>query len=265
MASFLRDEQVDNLTISTDRIKQIDQAFMTRSQSVPERVDDHNDPHVYYYNVIRFDNKGYRIFLLEDLLSYFNQADNIERILFTLESKDSVTSNRSKGTYMELRLDAKSPTNCFIIASSEDSDWVDSSFSSIKDILDKCKNKNGIARGAWSELSIQLTGVLIGFLISLWAAVTIAPFLEIENAFFIIFLFVLLIYSNLWTYINETIHSIVSKTFPPIKFYRPSKDRLQWLWQALVGGTLVAIILFFLNIIFNAVGRFLSQYLSSGT
>ncbi|MEX0660260.1 MAG: hypothetical protein WEA58_05585 [Balneolaceae bacterium] len=264
MASFLRDEQVENLTISEERIIQFDQAFLTRSLTVPERVEDPNDTLVYYYNVIRFDNKGYRVFSIDELKSYFNQADQVERVIFTIESKDSLNSNRATGSYMELRLDASNSSNCYLVVSSEDADWVDASFSNVKEILDKCKNKHGLARGAWSELSIQLSGVLIGFLISLWAAVSMTPFLEVDNAFFIIFLFALLIYSNLWTYINETIHSFVRRIFPPIKFYRTNRDKLHWILQAIVGGTFAAIILLFLKLIFNAVGYFLNQYLNIG-
>lgn len=265
MASFLRDEQLSNLTLTADRLYQLEHIFRTRYQTIPELVDDVNEPMVYMFYVIRFDNKGYRVFSLDELLSYFNLADKVERIIFTIETEPSLQSSRESGSYLELRLDTSTPSNCYLVVSSEDADWADASFSGVKEVIDKCKNNHGLARGAWSELLVQVIGVFVGFLISLWAAVEISPFFEIDNSFFITFLFVLLIFSNFWSYLNQIILNLVYILFPSIKFYRPDRDRLHWLLQAIVGGILIAISLFIIKLLFGFIGKMLGQFINTGT
>lgn len=265
MASFLRDEQLSNLTLTADRLKQLDQVFRARYQMTPELENDNDNPKAYIFYVIRFDNKGYRVFSLEELLGYFKQADIVERVIFTIETDHSLQTNRETGSYLELRLDTLNPSNCYLVVSSEDADWADASFSGVKEVIEKCKNKHGLARGAWSEILVQLGGVFVGFLLSLWAAVEISPFIEIDNSFFITFLFVLLVFSNLWTYLNQKILSLVYALFPSVKFYRPDRDKLHWLLQAIVGGILVAITLFLLNLLFGFIGKILGQLINTGT
>src|SRR5574341_1633629 len=98
---------------------------------------------------------------------------------------------------MELRLDNKEPNASILQVSSDHGDWVDASFAATKDVLSKARNRSAWMRGAWSQLAIQLGGVFAGFLVSLWAAVRMSPLIAIDNAFFITFLFVLLVFSNL--------------------------------------------------------------------
>lgn len=265
MARFLRDEQLSNLTLTADRLIQLEQVFRSRYQLTPELVNDNDNPKAYMFYVIRFDNKGYRVFSLDELLSYFNQADMVERVIFTIETDDSLQTNRETGSYLELRLDSLTSSNCYLVVSSEDADWSDASFSGVKEVIDKCKNKHGLARGAWSELLVQLGGVFAGFLLSLWAAIEISPYIDIDNSFLITFLFVLLVFSNLWNYLNQKILSLVNALFPSVKFYRPDRDRLHWLLQAVIGGILVGITLFLLNLVFGFIGKILGQFINTGT
>jgi DNA-binding transcriptional MerR regulator len=86
---------------------------------------------------IRFDGKGYRVYTLEDLLLHFQQAKEVERIIFSLETGQSILTNRNTGTVMELRLDQKNPNSCTVLVTSDDRDWVDASFAAIQDILSK--------------------------------------------------------------------------------------------------------------------------------
>jgi len=263
MATFLRDERLQNLTITAERIAQIDAAFRSRYRSVPE-LSKEEDNAVFSFYVIRFDNKGYRVFSLDELLSYFEQADFVERIIFTIESGISVRSNRNAGTYMELRLDTGDANACHLVASSDDPDWVDASFSAVKEAVFRCRNRHSLIRNDWSVLSIQLAGVLAGFFLSLWAAVLISPALNIDNSFFISFLFVLLVFSNMWTFLNQRLLNLVGRTFPNIRFYRVDKDRLHWLMQALIGGVAVAITLFLLSELFTYTGRVLGHFVGNG-
>lgn len=249
MAHYLRDERATNLTINTDNLAQISAAFADRTgvlnYDVPEN--DGSGRRALLAYIIRFDNKGYRVFSLEDLLKYFSLAKEVERVVFIVESAESLRSSRQSGTYLELRLDAKDTNNCFLTTTSDDKDWVDASFSAVQDVLSKCKNRNGWARSAWTHFGVQIVGVTLGFVLSLWAAEKIAPRLSIENSSIFSFLFVLLIFSNTWTFLNQRVLWLLNYSFPNMNFYRPDKNRLHWLIQAIVGGIVFAVVMYILG------------------
>jgi hypothetical protein len=271
MAIFLRDERSSNLTIDADKLAEINAVFKDRAErlnpAVPESVDAgklaYSSKPVFFNYVIRFDNKGYRVFSFDELLRYFHQAREVERVLFTVEDGQSLTTNRRIGTCLELRFDTKDATSCYLYVTSDDKDWVDASFSAVQDILDKCKNKNGWARTAWTPLAVQIIGISFGFLLSLWIALKISPDLAIENSFVMSFLFILLIFSNIWAYINQRILLFINVLFPSLKFYRTDKDRIHWLMQKLIGEIVVAITLFILSLLFarmvNILGGFVKK------
>lgn len=137
MANFLRDQFLINLTLDEDTLKQLDLMFKNRlttiNASVPENDDQAKKAILTY--IIRFDNKGYKVFNFENLLQHFHQAKEIERIIFTIETGESLRSGRSLGTCMELKFDEKDPRGCFLMVTSDNNDWVNSSFSVIQDIL----------------------------------------------------------------------------------------------------------------------------------
>jgi len=253
MAQFLRDEIVKNLTIDKDCLIQIASVFANRIKALNTESDENK----FFFYVIRFDNKGYRLFTIEELLANFDQAKRIERIIFTIETGKSLSSNRNIGAHFELRLDAKDPNLCYISVTADDSDWVDASFSAVHETIAKFKNKNFWARSAWMDLCVQLGGVFVSFVVSLWAAFIISPKLALENSFVITFLFAFLIFSNTWAYFKSLILQIVNKYFPNIKFYRPSKDRMHWLMQAVIGGITAAIVIYLLTLGFSFIGNIL--------
>jgi len=261
VAHYLRDERVTNLSINADNLKQLSAVFAERVDTINSKVPENDDTgkKAFLTYIIRFDNKGYRVFSLEELLRYFGLAKEVERILITLENGESLRSNRQVGTFLELRLDEKDMNTCNITVTSDDKDWVDASFSAVQDVLVKCKNRNGWARSAWTHFGVQIIGVTLGFILSLWAAAKIAPRLAIENSFILAFLFVLLMFSNTWTYLNQRVLSGLNYVFPNIKFYRPDKERLHWLLQAIVGGVVFAIVMYILGQAFT----FLIDVLSS--
>ncbi|HHT9910527.1 TPA: hypothetical protein ACT9LC_001693 [Legionella pneumophila] len=265
MAHFLRDQQITNVTISEEMIKQISALFVSRTTSfnmaIPVANDESKKALLSY--TIRFDEKGYRVYSIDELLQYFQQAKEVERILFTLETGESLRSSRNIGAVMELKFDQKNPNNCSLMATSDDKDWVDASFSAVQDILIKCKNKNGWIRTAWMELVVQIAGVALGFFISLWAAVKISPKLTVENSFVICFLFVLLIFSNTWSYLNRQIFYWLNSYFPNVKFYRPDKDRVNWIIQTIIAAILGALVLGLLGLMYSyfvsIVGSFIAK------
>lgn len=260
MALFLRDEQVSNITISSEAIANIANIFFTRRSTIPEFFQRKEDepPDVFLSYTIRFDQKGYKLFEKEQLLHYFNQATDVERVFFELVSGESLRTNRVLGSYLELRLDKNENIPCFLTVSSNNVDWMNGTFSAVQEELNKHKNRNSIVRNAWVDLIIQITGVFIGFIISLWGASKIAHSLTIENAFLISFLLVLLVFLNLWTPINKMSREFVHTVFPIIRFYRPDKERLIWLKQAVTAGIVVAATLYILGLAFRYMGKMLS-------
>ena len=266
MGHFLRDERVANLSVNEESLRQISAVLDSRQRAmnadVPE--DDKTGKRAILSYIIRFDNKGYRVFSLDDLLRYFNEADEVERVIFTLETGESLRSSRQLGAFVELRIDARDPNSCSLTVTSDEWDWVDSSFCAVRDILVRYKNKNGWVRTAWTQLGVQIIGVTLGFVLSLWAAVKISPKLAIENSFVISFLFVLLVFSNTWTYLNQRMMLFINDVFPNIKFYRSGKDRLHWLMQAVIGGVAIAVTLYILSWIFSFVGDILGGLVEKG-
>lgn len=265
MARFLRDEQVSNLTIDPEAVSSLVDVFMSRGTSMPEFVlqQESQPTNVFLSFTIRFDEKGYRVFDKDQLLHYFQEATEVERILFELTSGESISTNRAVGSYLDLRLDSSENVTCFLTVSSDNEDWVNGSFAAVKEELVKYGNRHSWVKNPWVDLLIQMTGLFLGFFVSLWGASQIAPKLTIENAFLISFLVVLLVFSNLWTPINQKLRGIVYRAFPTIRFYRPKKDGLHWLYQALVGGIVVAASLYLLSWAFTYVGEILGAFIES--
>ncbi|HEY8159775.1 MAG TPA: hypothetical protein VIF10_13835 [Methylobacter sp.] len=264
MAHFLRDQQITNLSATEDNLIQISSTFADRAAminaSVPE--DAHLDKGAFVTYVIRFDNKGYRVFSVDELFRCFREAKMVERVLFTVETADSLRSNRQFGAFMELRLDEREPNSSFLTVTSDDKDWVDASFSAIQDTLEKSRNRNGWVRTAWTVFAVQLVGVTFGFILSLWVGSKIAPRLSIENAFLFSFLFALLVFSNTWTFLNQLVLRLMNVAFPNIKFLRRGKERLHWLMQAVVGGIVGAAALYVLGQLVAFVSEILSGFVS---
>jgi len=261
MAQFLRDAHLANIKITEDAISQLTEVFANRAKILFDAATSqgNEDKKPLLTFIIRFDGKGYRLFSLDDLIMHFRRAKSIERIIITIETLESLRSNRLIGEHLQVRFDKIDENTCYLSATSADSDWDDSSYSAVQELLEKYKTKNGWARSGWTTLMIQLLGIIVGFALSLWAAARISPHLAIENAFIITFFFALLIFSNTWGYISALILSRVHLLFPNVQFYRPDKDRLNWLMQALIGGIATAFMLYVFSLLFGFIGDFLSK------
>jgi hypothetical protein len=246
MAHYLRDQQIANVSVTEENLIQLSALFSERLGTLNASTTEADipDKRAFLTYIIRFDNKGYRVFSIDDLLKYFRLAKVVERILLTVETAESLRSNRAIGTVLELRLDEKDPNSSFLTVTSDDKDWVDASFAAVEEGLAKYKNRNHWVRSAWTAFGVQLVGVTLGFLLSLWAATKISPKLTIENAFVFAFLFFLIIFSNTWTYLNHLLLRLLNTAFPNIKFLRRDKERLHWLLQAVVGGIVGAAVLY---------------------
>jgi hypothetical protein len=249
MAHFLRDQKVSSVSITEQSLSQLSTIFEDREKSLDEVASSKNSPDdkAALSYIIRFDGKGYRVFSIGELLMYYRQAKSVERVLITLETIRSLKNNRQIGTFMEVRLDEVEPNTSYLQATSDDKDWVEASFYSLQEAIDKYGNKSAWVRSAWTPFSVQLVGVTLGFLLSLWAAAKFSPMLAVESPFVISFIFVFLLFSNTWTYLNQLILRVLNMAFPNIKFIRQGREHLHWLIQAVVGGAVGAVVLYFLS------------------
>ena len=263
MALFLRDKFIRDVLIDESSLIELVDAFTARFRMLQleeSRTDDElKKPHISF--ILRFDNKGYRFFTIDSLLNQFRNATYIERLIISVETSESLRTNRAIGSYLELRLDHLSHENSFIQVSSDNEEWVSASFSSVEEVLEKHGTKNGLARSVWATLSVQLLGVVFGFGLSLWAALKISEKLSIENAFIITFLFVLLLFSNTWTYLNQALIALLHKTFPSIHFYRPKQNKLIKFVQALIIAVAGSATVFALGQLFGFIGEFINSLL----
>lgn len=265
MAKFLRDEFLRNITIDDQTLELLNDFLIERCETTNSALvaaKSADDRHLLLTYIIRFDKRGYKLTDFTEVKKYYSQATKVERVIFTLDSNQSETTNRMYGTHFEIRLDVNDPQNCYIQVASDDGDVVDSVFCGLIEILKKYQNKNGLIRNTWSQLLVQIFGVAAGFVISLIAGVKIAPHLNIENPFVISFLFAFLIFSNTWGFISQLIHRFLNYSFPNIRFSRKDKTSLHWLAQALVGGLIVALTLLIISQASDWVGQVLSQYVA---
>ena len=264
MAKFLRDEYLKNITITEEMLNLIDEFLVDRKISTNEELERNeaqDNQYLVLKYIIRFDNRGYKLNDFSDVKKYYKQATNIERVIITLDSTESVNSNRLCGSHYEIRLDSKDPNNTYIQVSSDDGDAVDSVFSGLMEIVKKFNNQNGKIRNTWSQLLVQILGVATGFVISLIAGQKIAPYVKVENSFVITFLFAFLIFSNAWGFINQQLLRYIDYSFPNVNFSQQGKSSLHWLSQALVGGIIVAFTLLIISNVFEWVGKILGEYI----
>src|SRR5438309_2168469 len=112
MAHFLRDQLLTNLTLDEDDLRQIVAALEIRKVALNAHVkpEEQTKKSGVLTYVIRFDNKGYRVDSLKDLLRHFQQAKEVERIFFNIDTGESLASNKQLGTYLEIGLDTRDPS-----------------------------------------------------------------------------------------------------------------------------------------------------------
>jgi hypothetical protein len=263
MAHFFRDQQLKNSTFDEDSIRQIAAVLQDRNAVLNARVPENRvrDEAGMLSYVIRFDNKGYRLVSLDELLRHFNQAEEVERVFFNIDTGDSLGSGKQIGTFVQVGLDARDWNRCLLEVTSNDGEWVDATIAALQEVLARRKNRNGWVRTAWMQMAVQLVGVSLGFVICLWVAAQIAPKLAVENAFIITFLFLLLMFSNVWLFLNQRILFFVNGLFPNIEFYRPRKNRMHWLMQRVVGTIIIAVAVYLVTKLASVLGDVLSGFI----
>lgn len=259
MGNYLRDEQISNLTIDSEALSQLATIFQKQSILMPEYNVNRGAGETSFYRffTIRFDQKGYRLFTSEELLDFFNKAIKVERIVFELYNS---TKDIQSGSYVTLNLDSNKNTLCSLTVSSDNEEWMNCTFTAVKEVLEQYKNYHAVFRNPIVDFLIDILGLLIGFFISVWGATIISPKLTIDNSFLICFLLALILFSNILVLLKKKLKNIVFLSFPAIKFYRANKDRSHWLIQALVGGIVVAITIYALSKAFSYIAAILGVF-----
>jgi hypothetical protein len=253
MSQFLRDEYLKNLNLDDKaliKIKEDLDIISDRSNKGLnlENQEEFKKRYLIASYIIRFDNKGFRLFDFSKVLKYFDDAHRIERVIFILETGQSLLTNRLSGDSIEIRFDSKDANNCILLVQSDDDNWVDSNFLKLKERINRYKNRNFIIRNRWTPIIIQLSGVTVGFLVSLWVAIKISPKLQIENSLAFAFVIAFLIFSNLWTFLLSAIRRCLDFYWPNVSFKRIKG--IHWLIRAFISTALISIFLFLLNKIF---------------
>ncbi|EEW4122724.1 membrane domain protein, partial [Escherichia coli] len=176
MSYFYRSKNISGVSINEDSLISLSTAIVERCVKMNEQAQkESREVCAQCVFFILFDGKGYKVDSIGELVKYFRQATRIDQIIFTIETYQSRQSNRMNGSWMELRIDERNSNSSTMIVASEDNEWVDSLWITIQDLLNKCKNKFRFFRTAWTMLSIQISGVTVGFLLSLWTASKLAP------------------------------------------------------------------------------------------
>ncbi|EGQ7352737.1 membrane domain protein [Escherichia coli] len=248
MSYFYRSKNISGVSINEDSLISLSTAIVECCVKMNEQAQkESREVCAQCVFFILFDGKGYKVDSIGELVKYFRQATRIDQIIFTIETYQSRQSNRMNGSWMELRIDERNSNSSTMIVASEDNEWVDSLWITIQDLLNKCKNKFRFFRTAWTMLSIQISGVTVGFLLSLWTASKLAPKLSIDGAFALSFICIFILFSNLWSFAIPLIIKLIDFLFPSVKFVINGKNYFHWSVQAIIGAIASAVILYFIS------------------
>ncbi|WP_172705490.1 hypothetical protein [Variovorax paradoxus] len=238
MAHYLRDKRIGSLTITEEDVRELCDIFFQRMNVVSATRDKPNEPEIKgAHFVIRFDNRGYKAYSTDDVLTYWRQATKVERLVFATESFESLNSNRLRGTYVELKLDL-ADEQCWLVSSSDSKEWMDGSFTAIDEYLTKCKNKNRLIRTPWTPFAVYVLGQAVILALSLWLAVKIAPRLAVDSPVIIGFIILLFLYLPIWLFLHGQVMRWIALAFPNIKFHKQNRS-LHWFGQAMIGALVI--------------------------
>jgi hypothetical protein len=230
MGYYLRDKMLQNVSINETNLRALSDALeaaVVAAPVVPDQL-----PYQHY--IIRFDGQGNRAFSLGELLTFFKGAMDVERLIMTLDTLEAINTNRAHGTYIEISLDRDDQSRCFFRVSSDDQGWVNAHFAAIDSIFSKLKTGYGFVRAQPFTGVVQVLAMVVGYTLSLVAAKTIAPNLDIDNSIIFAFIFVLLVYSHLWGLLGPALNKYLNRGFPLVRFDNGKRRVTEWLFQGLV-------------------------------
>lgn len=243
MPKLLRNEFLKNISLDLPRLNQINAVLKDiaiNTNGTLKSQGKAQETLVLHSYVIRYDNKGFLLNDFSTVLKHYENSQKIERIVFYLVSDESTSSNLIRGKNIELKLDANDPNNCSLAVQDDDTYWVDSSFTKIMEKLNEFKNKHYLIRNNFTVFIVQISGVLIGFFLSLWIAKKVSPLLSLEYPFTISFILSFLLFANAWTFLNPQIINILNYRFPNILL---KTSKFVYLTQSILVATFVSVFL----------------------
>ncbi|MEX2496001.1 MAG: hypothetical protein WD448_07935 [Woeseia sp.] len=257
MSDYLRDRYIRSVRLNPGRIRAISAILTGFLNAADHELPGDDSDQVRLRYMIRFDNKGFVVDDIESILEYYRNSQRTERINFIAASDTFRKTNGFKGKSIDIRFDALNDGNCTMTIQDDDGAWVDAVFCRLDEELKKFGTKNFLLRTRWSPLLVQVFGLLTGFSVSLWAALRIAPQLNVEYAFLVSFVLAFLVFSNIWSYLNQQILIFLNYLFPNVSF---KDDRgLRWLGQAFVGAVFVAVAFFVIDRAFAFLGALIDE------
>lgn len=249
MARFLRDRFIKNVILDEDGLTDLDFIINERAKIFNESPEATDREKLSVSYMVRFDGRGYRSTTLEDALRYFKGGKTVERVALTAESQDSLATNRVIGPFLEVRFDRNELPHSFMVASAEDQDWVEASAGAIDDWLERRKSITArLVRTRVTPLLVQLSGVVLMFLVSLWAASVIGPRLQgVEYPRLIVFGITAVVASNLWAFVFQLLVAQLFSLIPNVLFRRKGSDFLSTLAIRCLQAFLISVMLIWAN------------------
>jgi hypothetical protein len=261
MAQYLRDTDLPTLSITQARLTQINDILFSRQIALNGNL--HFDEAIALPDykslsyTIRFDNKGYRFYTFNELIQHFNNASQIQRIVFILED----VSNRDNGLRVEVWLENGEGSRPRLIVTSDSNDWVDATFTTLESILTGFKSDYRWIRSKWIQPVIQIIAIVVFFIISFFVSKNISPLLSIDGAFYLTFFFTFLVFSNLWSVLNNLLFKFLDRLFPNTYFDREGKSTAEKWAQRSVNGAIIALGIYLISKLFEVLVLQLSNFI----
>lgn len=224
MSDYLKDHYIPFHTIGSKQLEEINHELQA---IIEEAASKDNLLRLVY--TMRYDGMGIRRDF-QEIRDCFDRARKVERFIFEVTGPNYLTNNLGKR--IQLWFELHKPESCLLVVEDDDEKWVDNVFKRLSTRLSHYKNHNEILRHPLTELVIQLFGVTAGFSACLIFASLLSPHIKIQHSFFVLFIGLLIIFSNLWTFILSLIGKVRDKYWPATSF---KKKPLGLIGQAFLG------------------------------
>ncbi|SFU61013.1 hypothetical protein SAMN05216350_103118 [Polaromonas sp. YR568] len=239
MPKYARDVKLKNLSISIDNLEALGQAVQACvANCAPDSL---GTPNRLSF-ILRTETLGVRLDTVGEFTQAFLAAPRVDWITANFESGLLQDTYKKEGSSFDVRLDRTDASMCFIAVASDNEQWAASTFLMMQEAVKPLRNRHYLIRNAFTQMLIQVAGVIAGVGLSLWGALKLEPWLKLPNAFVFVFVIFLLLFSNIWGPLNHLILRLVDRGFPNVRFIQKGKEHWHWVPQALVGGTIAAIL-----------------------
>lgn len=258
MGNYLRDKNLTKKTITEEALKSLVEILEEQERSLNQK---NANGYCYLSFIIRYDRKGYRVFVVEDLLNHYKKAREIERIVLKLDVVSDMPSQMHNGEAIEIWLSNMNNENPNLKVEGNTLDWVNLTFAALDDVLDQCRSRFSWVKGSWIPLTVQLLGVVIVFFVSLLLSQYASEHLIFENPGLFTFIFFFLVLSNIWTYLNPLIMRALEIIFPNIYFSRKGKEDLNLVAQAAISAGFFGFVWYVLSTLSTKLTPFLLSFI----